>query len=300
MAVKKQCFAILCSSLSLLCCAEEYCCGPQRMIASARYTTPQGIGYTQSYATVDGFFAPKNFLKKSWFPFLDIRGHVFNNGQGAANAGVGVRYLAWSRLWGVNAYYDFRTASNANYNQLGAGFETLGKVWDFRINGYFPVKEKQSQPFNTSSSFQGNYLMIQYSQSFALTGVNAEVGAHVDHCKNAPFYFAAGPYYLSDAGNTAWGGEFRARVDLLYRYFRIEANVSYDHLYKWIGQAQFSVNVPFGGKSKGSKDKGLCSQTEPLLERTMQPVDRFEIIAEFTENLSTPAINPATGQPWVF
>lgn len=296
----KSVFFILCMSLCSLHCAEQkdYCWGPQHMYAGARYTTPEGIGYHQGYTTLEGFFAPWNFLQNCWLPFLDVRGHVFDDGKFAANSGLGVRFLTAKRVWGMNVYYDYRNSSRQSFNQIGAGFEALGKIWDFRINGYFPVGEKQSHPFHSSAAFHGNVLLIRYYKTMDMKGVNAEVGAHVDCCKNAPFYFTAGAYYLTQENKTAAGGQLRARVDLLYRYLRIEGNTSYDSLFKWIGQAQVSINVPFGGRSKVANRS--CSSIAPLLDRAIQKVDRFEIIAKTKRKKVARAINPETGQPWIF
>ena len=41
--------------------------------------------------------------------FLDLRGHIFNDGRGAANGGFGVRYIGNSQVWGINTYYTFDT-----------------------------------------------------------------------------------------------------------------------------------------------------------------------------------------------
>lgn len=279
-------------------------CGraPHPMRATLRYTTPKGIGYKTGYTTLEGFFAPQAYLKEAWVPFLDIRGHVFDNGRLSANAGLGLRYLAKSRVWGINGYYDYRNTSHQHYNQVAAGLESLGRIWDFRINGYLPVGRKQSG-FSSSkfSAFKGHHLLLRRTRHFSMKGANAEAGFHADHFKNAPLYFAAGPYYLTGVGKTAWGGELRARVDLLHDYLRIEANTSYDHFFKWIGQAQVSVNIPFGGKKKVIKNaESSCARTMTLHRRALQPVDRHEIIPEGKQRAVSPAINPATGKPWYF
>ena len=276
--------------------------GLHHMRVAARYTTPKGIGYQPGYTTLEGFFAPPMFLKEAWLPFLDLRGHVFDNGKFAANAGLGLRYLTSSRVWGINSYYDYRNTRHQHYNQYSAGLESLGRVWDFRINGYLPVGKKQS-PFYQSSfvGFSGNNLIVRSAREFAMKGANAEVGFHLDHFQKAPLYFAGGPYYLTGAGATAWGGELRGSVELFKRYFRLEANVSYDHFFKWIGQAQASINIPFGERRQVTKrNHRSCSQAMALNARALQRVDRFEIIPVGKQHLTSAAIDPATGKPWVF
>jgi len=285
---------------------EEDCCcgpGPRHMRAGLRYTTPRGIGYSQGYTTLEGFFAPQDFLRETWLPFMDLRGHVFDNGKFAANAGLGLRYLTLSRVWGANAYYDYRnTTHHQHYNQVSAGLESLGRVWDFRINGYLPVG-KTHTPFSGGSffRFQGHHLLLQRSRNFAMKGANAEAGAHVDHFEKAPLYFAGGPYYLTGVGETTWGGELRGTVDLFDRYVRVEGNVSYDHFFKWIGQAQVSINIPFGGRTNVIRRScNSCCKEFALQTRAVQRVDRNEIIPVVNQHSITFAIDPATGQPWFF
>jgi len=134
-----------------------------------------------------------------------------------------------------------------------------------------------------------------------MKGANAEAGVHVDHFKKIPLYFAGGPYYLTGKGETTWGGELRTAIDFFDRYLRVEGNVSYDHFFKWIGQAQASVNIPFGKRSKVKKRENFsCSNAIVLETRAIQRVDRNEIIPVVRQNNVSLAINPKTGQPWVF
>jgi hypothetical protein len=282
--------------------SEEKCQGPRPLWASMRYTTPEGIGYKSGYTTVEGFFAFKTSLKDAWVPFLDLRGHVFDNGKLAANAGLGLRYIARSRVYGMNAYYDYRNTKQQHYNQVAAGLESLGRIWDFRINGYLPLGRKQS-PFSHPKfvAFKGHSLLVKRDRHFAMKGANAEVGIHINHFENAPLYFAGGPYYLTGIGDTTYGGELRGFVDLFSRYLRLEGNVSYDHFFKWIGQGQISINIPFGKKWKIKKKAGQsCSKMATLYTRAIQPPDRFEIIPVGKQKSTSRAINPVTKQPWVF
>ena len=115
------------------------------MRVTARHIDPGGIGYNQGYTTLEGFFPLYNGWD-SWVLFLDARAHIFNNGRPACNAGLGTRYLTQSRAWGLNAYYDYRKTNRQHYNQVGAGLESLGRVWDFRFNGYRCVGRKKILP----------------------------------------------------------------------------------------------------------------------------------------------------------
>jgi hypothetical protein len=270
--------------------------------ASIRYTTPKGIGYKDGYTTIEGFFAPQSFTGSDWLPFLDLRGHVFDNGKLAANTGLGIRYRNCSRLFGLNAYYDYLNTTHKHFNQVSIGLETIGVIFDFRINGYLPVGDKQSSFYkNSFAYFKRNNLYVERTRTYALKGFNAEVGTHIDRFQKAPLYFTAGSYYLTSVAKTTWGGEVRASVDLWDRYLRVGANASYDHLFKWIGQANVSLNFAFGKKTKMPRRENNDRQDQKIVDRRrIQRVDRHEIIPTRKQYLDAIAFNPLTGQPYVF
>ena len=101
------------------------------MRLTARHIEANGVGYNQGYTTLEGFFSSPNLERKDWVPFLDLRGHVFNNGKWAANAGVGARYLDDTRVWGGNIYYDYRNTTHQHYNQVALGVELWVKCGIF-------------------------------------------------------------------------------------------------------------------------------------------------------------------------
>ncbi len=269
---------------------------------SVRYTTPRGIGYKGGYTSLEGFFPSKDFIRGHFLPFLDIRGHIFDDGRFAANGGLGFRYLSQKRVWGLNSYYDYRGVPKVHYQQIGLGFETLGRVWDFRVNGYFPFGNTKTPWFSSSKNvFQNHLLMTQVLRRFSMKGVNGEIGFHLDHFKKAPIYFTGGSYYLTGCGKTTWGGELRGSIELFSRHLRLEVNTSYDRFFKWTGQGQLTLSLAFGPRSKIEKRGGRsCNQGMILQRRAYQQVDRHEIIPEGNEQKKAIAINPDTGKPWFF
>lgn len=139
-------------------CKEEASCpdGKRHYRTAIRHIESGGIGYEDGYTTLEAFFAsdPSHGVIT---PFLDGRAHIFNNGKWAANTGIGVRALWGNRAYGINSYYDYRNTGRFNSNQIGLGLETLGELFDFRINGYFPVGRKTSSPYDSVfGSFFGN------------------------------------------------------------------------------------------------------------------------------------------------
>lgn len=275
--------------------------GPQPMRTTVRHIESRGIGYNQGYTTLDAFFSPIKPFGDAWVPFLDLRGHLFNNGRPAANAGIGVRYLTCSRVWGSNAYYDYRRTNRQHYNQVGVGFESLGKVWDFRINGYLPVGKKTSSFWGSNfDHFHKHYAFVSGKREFALKGANAEAAAHINVVKNVDITVAMGPYYLVGHGEAAWGGQAKVGLDL-FKYCKIEGSTSYDSIFKWTGQGEFSILIPFGGRRKIQKRACQSSLTaSTLANRSIQPISRFEIIPVDRKKSKHKAINPSTGKPYFF
>ena len=264
------------------------------MRVDVRYTTPKGIGYHQGYTTLEGYFS--HFFQNTWVPFADVRGHVFDNGKLAANAGTGMRYVSQSRVWGASLYYDYRNAKRQHYNQISFDLETLGKIWDFRMNGYLLVGDRQSHLFGVAfDSFRKNHMYLRAYRNFALGGMDAELGAHVD-----PFFFGIGPYYLKGNKETTNGGKARFSVDLFNSYIRLEANVAYDHFFKWTGQGQVALNIPFGKSRKVKSNHCPPSDAEILYARAIQPIIRNEIIPEGKKSLRRVAVDPATKTPYYF
>ena len=281
--------------------ADENPCSSQHNLnrVSIRHIESKGLGYNQGYTTLEGFFVPLSALNTRWVPFLDLRGHIFNNSKPAANAGIGLRYID-SRVWGGNLYYDYRKTSKQNYNQISFGLESLGRYLDYRVNGYFPVG-KHTSALGTPSfdSFSGNSLYIARKQELALKGGNGEVGIHIAKVKGIDFYSALGPYYFGNSSKHTFGGEFRLGMDVL-NILRIEGNTSYDHLFKWIGQGQISLSYAFTPKTISRKQKkGSCSFQGFVRERAFQRVDKQEIVVVTTQKKKSVAINPLTGLPYV-
>lgn len=161
--------------------AEEPSCNPifRPMQIGVRHSQGAGVGYNHGYTTLQGFFSYRD-CHHPWIPFVDLRGHMFNNAKYAANTGLGLRYAGSSVAWGINGYYDYRNTSQYHYNQISAGLEAIGSFWSVHLNGYLPVGKKRSDFFDPSlvgtasgvpsfGFFQGNQFFITLSGSQALT-----------------------------------------------------------------------------------------------------------------------------------
>lgn len=269
---------------------------------AARHIEKGGIGYDQGYTTLEAFFA-FNPQHLSTTPFLDIRGHVFNNGKMAANAGLGFRSVVKKRTYGLNAYYDYRNTHRQHYNQVGLGFETLGTLFDVRINGYLPVGKNRTSPYDIAfDQFSGHYALLTQKRQFAMKGANADIGFHFGKSKNFDYYASIGPYYFKNKiSYNVWGA--KARILFKYKeYIQLELSNSYDKMFHNKFQGQLTFNIPFGPKACAKKiAKTSSSQTaDTLLARMLQPVGREEIIVVGKNHQHPKAIDPSTGDPYYF
>lgn len=265
-----------------------------------RHIESGGIGYDEGYTSLELFLASD---PSQWTitPFFDGRGHVFNNGKWAANVGAGLRTLFWNRAYGINAYYDYRNAGHFNANQIGIGLETLGKLFDFRINGYLPIGAKTSRAYDTFfKTFSGNNMIISQKYQSAMKGANAEFGFHIGKTKLFDFYAAAGPYYFNGKMDPiTWGGKARI-LGTFKDILTLEISDSYDKTFHNKFQGEFSLTFSFGPKSKVKQFGPMCKAANVLNARMLQPVSRQEIIVINKRAKNRVAIDPSTGLPYVF
>ncbi|MBI2743775.1 MAG: right-handed parallel beta-helix repeat-containing protein [Chlamydiales bacterium] len=283
--------------------AQEDCpSGKKHYRLSARHIEGGGVGYRQGYTTLETFLAPDP-ERWSVMPFLDARGHVFDNGKWAANAGTGIRGVYGCRAYGLNAFYDYRNTKRQRYNQIGVGLETLGTLWDFRMNGYLPVGRKITSPYHTKfDRFSDHHMILSRKYQFAMKGADAEVGFHFGKTRLFDFYTAAGPYYyIGEVGGNTWGG--KARISGTFKdYVTLELSDSYDRRFHNNFQGQITLSIPFGKKSSVNKKgcRNTCELASALVSRMVQPVGREEIIVVGREKKDAVATDPATGEPLFF
>ncbi len=257
--------------------------------AAIGYRGPKGLGYDHGYATLSTFISPSG--ERVFQPFIDLRGHVFNDGKLAANAGLGGRYAFDKAILGLNAYYDFRdTKQLGGQNQVGGGLELLSKWVDFRMNGYVPLGNTTGKECPCFDHFACNSAFARQVVRASLADIDAEVGFYIPKLKVVDLYFAIGPYYLFEKTvcdyslGGEWGG--RARVSLkVYDGITLGGDVTYDPIFNTKGQGWITLSFPFGPanlRQYGSRLENNyptpCDETARQVARMTQPVYRNEII----------------------
>jgi hypothetical protein len=267
-----------------------------RMHVSVRHNEGRGVGYRDGYTTLEGFGIYDGYM--GFMPFLDLRGHAFNDGKFAGNAGIGARSLLTSinHLLGYYIYYDVRQdRRHLTPQQISPGIELIGKRMEYRINGYFPVGDRKSHKYDFQfDSFKGHRIILKDKQRYAMSGGDAEVGMHLTQMTSGDVYAGVGPYYFSSPHAHSWGGKARL-LGRFKEYFSLEFSYTYDHLFRSIFQGYAAITLPFGKKLSG---KQCTPKNDLVLSRAAFSPYRFEIPVVKKVRTKEKAINPATGEPW--
>ncbi len=277
----------------------EKCLTPYRVMhVGLRHSEARGVGYQTGYSTLEAFGIYNR--NTSFMPFADIRGHVFNDGKFAGNVGIGGRTLfsSFNHVLGYYLYYDVRQGRHGlTPQQLSPGVELLGKRMEYRINAYFPFCKTHGHKYHFEfDEFDDHRIILKFKQQRALTGGDAEVGAHITQSTKYDVYAGAGPYYFSSSHASTWGGKVRL-LGRFKQFVSLEASYTYDHLFGSIVQGSIGVSLPFGKKLK-NYDKDCSSQVNLALSRAAFAPYRFEIPVVKRVTRREAAINPGTDDPW--
>lgn len=266
----------------------EQCCKVESEEVYCRCCFPFSLSHTEGnwfdnrvgYTSVNMLWPFKVDTCCNWYPFLDLRGHVFNDGKTAGNFGGGLRIINDSNrctVFGLNAFYDFRKAAwNHYFHQIGLGFEILNPCFDFRLNGYFPLGNRTGRSRNSCFNFGDGFRASCHQQRSAQTGFDAEVGKWIvrNNCGNFDLYFALGAYsyFPKNHGRRVVGGQVRLNSNLI-RYFNLELRGGYDQVNSSQAQVKLTANFPIGVYPCNNYDNCFC-----INDRLCQPIHREEII----------------------
>lgn len=255
---------------------------PYRTILS--HTEGNWLDNHQGYTSI-GMFSDLPFFETcSFTPFIDVRGHFFNDGKTAANVGIGFRYQKneCSEIYGINAFYDFREASwGHDFHKLGIGFEYLGECLDFRLNTYLPVGNGLAHSSTKVFSYEGGYIATARLQRLSYSGADFEIGTWLrrpNSCHSFDLYGAIGAYYYAkrrDVRNE-YGSQARLEARFL-NYFAFEIKGGFDEIYHGMAQGTLAVAIPLD--LIFNKCRNACETSCPNDRRIYQSVNRQEIIA---------------------
>ncbi|MBD1804177.1 right-handed parallel beta-helix repeat-containing protein [Microcoleus sp. FACHB-SPT15] len=297
--------------------------------ADLKITPRFGVGYSTSGAGYDAFtniegFVPLLQSPGSTLTFLEGRLLIDNDADFGGNLLLGHRVYnpKSDRILGGYISYDHRDTGSSSFNQIGAGFESLGEIWDFRSNFYLPIgdtrqlaEESSVQNFSalTEPFFQDNFLVATGTQQrfesrrfeAAMGGLDVEAGVRIARLgATGDLRGYAGLYYY-DAPESDDTLGWRARLEAHPNdNLRLGLSVQDD--------ATFGTNVVFsiganfpGTRPRGAKERGTSQQVAARLGESVSRqanivVDEQFESESFTEQVTLKATNPETNEPYVF
>jgi trimeric autotransporter adhesin len=269
---------------------------PAAIAPDLRISPRLGIGHDSSGAGYDGFTSFEGFVPLRQTPgenltFLDTRLLLDNDGKLGGNLILGHRFydLKRDRIWGGYLGLDLRNTDVSSFSQLGLGVESLGEVWDFRINGYLPLTSRQlvdEQGIGTgkvrvSTQFQDHLLLLSQERQqtiartweAALGGLDAEVGGRLAHWQGGDLRGYGGLYFYDAAGTEGTLGwrlrlEGRATDDI-----RLGVSLQDDD--------KFGTNIAFslGLTLPRVHPRGPITEAETVVARIAEPIQRTNAIA---------------------
>lgn len=221
----------------------------------------QGVGYTTGYSSIE---IMANLVDlQNFYPFLNVRGHVFDDGRPAANAGLALRYISANETWvfGANVFYDFRSAKIFSPQQAGGGLELFYGKTILRANGYMPfgtVKKKGHCAQAALANIQGEAERLFFdSENFSFRG-------------SAGVYYLAGRALKSRVFGKAWGSQIRL-TGTLYRWIEAGIETTYDHIFNFTFQGYLGLRIPLGNTR-------LTLPEASFIRNVFYPIRRNEII----------------------
>ena len=172
---------------------------------------------------------------------LSLSDADWENNPWSASLGVGYRQIVnnMAVLGGYVLGSYNKTGTDHSIWTINPGIEALGRVWEFRANGYIPISKRDWTTQGWADEF-GNYDYISYSghnqydawftyHEEAGIGGDAEIGRTLFKVKNVLVKGYVNSYVLGMKHNDSlYGGGARVTVQP-NTYLKISANGSYDN-----------------------------------------------------------------------
>ncbi|MEM9803680.1 MAG: inverse autotransporter beta domain-containing protein [Cyanobacteria bacterium P01_D01_bin.56] len=280
----------------------------------------------ESFGQVEGFFP---LWQNAGQELLFFQGQLLvdTNANLGTNLQLGYRHYVPSsdRILGGYVAFDKRGTNAASFNQLGIGFETLGKNWDLHLNGFLPVGNRRTLVDSTTVDagtqlsnlqFVGNQLIANAQKQqtavnefeSALGGFDLELGTKLlDIGKTGALRGFAGLYYYNGQGvDGSLGWRVRLQAEPT-DHLRTGLAIQDDDIFGTT--VRFNIGVAFPRDRNASSD----TENDSILARMGESINRnghvvvdhqTEVgeVAAATEadTVAGPVTNPATGEPWFF
>ncbi|MGB5972010.1 MAG: right-handed parallel beta-helix repeat-containing protein [Nodosilinea sp.] len=251
-----------------------------------------------------------------------LEGRLILNTTDTVAGGLLLGYRGYNdeadRVRGGYLGLDVRGTDASTVYQLGTGYESLGRDWDFRFNAYWPVGNRDRTLRNvdidtgvqTSTRFQGNLLLLEtqrqrqrlLQRETALGGFDAEAGTPIARWDDGNLK-GFGGLYLYGAPNLSsyLGWRLRLAADLTPN-FSTGLALQGDGLFG--NRLIFSVGATF----PGIRPAETVPQAEQVRARLGEPTVRLPEVAvfviseaeAFSSQDSQPLLNPEEEEAYRF
>jgi len=275
--------------LKLVCVAVILACCLSAGAANCKFFTPQM--FLSGYGGYDGWealgkadvLAPV-FLRNNKLAFLYGQGRYGDGWTGSLGAGYRQIYTLFNyqSILGGYIFTDYsKTTTEHNVTDLSFGVESLGFVWDVRINGYFPIGETQWKTEDWADNFDDySYIVPKghsiYDAKFVFyeetgAGADAEIGRNLLIIHNMLLKgFVDGYYYHMPHNNEMLGAGLKFT---LYptSYLEVSLNDTYDNYNHNVIMAGFRVSI---NKLINRFRFGAAEAKDGLQYRLQDPIER--------------------------
>lgn len=274
------------------------------------YEAGDTIGRVGGLSSFEGFLPLFEGEDSSWLTFIDARLLLDDENHNlGSNIGLGARqYIPeYMRTIGGYVYYDTRDTGLATFNQVSGGIETLGDIWDARVNVYIPVGQRREQ-LGTSHVSNGSYQFIghrlfggTFSRLYqaAMTGFDTEAGRKIYSGPKMDVRAFAGGYHFQVTGTPqAWGVKSRveARVSDVVA---LNLSVQNDRVFDTTVNFAVSFQLPSITGLRNGPRSNLSAY-----DRLGEAPERLQSIVVANQEIEDPngglIIDPSTGLPYFF
>jgi hypothetical protein len=253
------------------------------------------------------------------FPFLGHREQTFlaivdskyafsSNDGWSASGGFGYREVVNDRIWGGYLLADFNqmlTTPRHRYWVMNPGVESLGELWDFRINGYLPVGKRQwldevqlpprwedevgiyDDIYFTGHTEQSKKVQITDRIETEINsgmGFDVEVGRTIPIGKELKVFLGGYHFGTKDFGNI--NGVFTRFTYKLNDHFSLEGADSYDNWQR--NTATIGIKASLGGFSGEEKEQfGISGRLLDPIRHGMATINHGYLVPYKTKEYYT-------------
>ena len=254
-------------------------------------------------------------MNEFWVPLAQDRDRVLygdlrtmGDDQDAREFNVGLGYRVMvdptflpKGVVGVHGWYDRRfTPRGSRFNQVTAGLEWFGDMYDAKINGYMPLNDQkthtQANPEGTDGRFVGSQIVVNTDQVVveeALKGFDIELGKRIallDPYTDSTRFYMGGYHFEGKQSEDVSGWRARVTSDLTPN-FQIGARFQSDDVRGSQGFLEATFRFPFNHK-KSYRKEGLRARLDESPERDIDIVSNEAITDDGFNKVIT---NTATG-----